>query len=301
MDEPKTESIQTGSTGAGALIRTARESQGLHIAMLAASLKIPVKKLEALEADQYDLLPDTVFLRALASSVCRALKMDVAPVLAALPRNELPRIKTDESGLNTVFNDAASKSANSLFTQITRPFGIAMIVIAIGIIIAVLGQPKSFTPKVGTVNTDQTESTTPIFPSQASAIERKQLKDPDVLMDAVTPDAAASMPLIGQMQNVLAGSDAPAKTVSMPVEVAANNPNVLHLQGHGSSWVEVIDAQGVVLLRKTLNTNEKISVSGKLPLSVVLGRSDLVVVTVRGQLFDTAQVAKNNVARFEVK
>ena len=39
---------------AGALIRQAREEAGLHIASLAMALKVPVKRLEALEADRFD-------------------------------------------------------------------------------------------------------------------------------------------------------------------------------------------------------------------------------------------------------
>ena len=78
---------------AGALLRQAREASGLHIAALAVSLKVPVKRLEALEADRFDLLPSAVFSRALASSVCRALKIDSAAVLAQLPSLTAPRLE----------------------------------------------------------------------------------------------------------------------------------------------------------------------------------------------------------------
>ena len=71
---------------AGQLLREAREAQGLHVAALAVALKVPVKKLEALEADRLEELPDAVFVRALASSVCRALKIDPAPILEKLPQ-----------------------------------------------------------------------------------------------------------------------------------------------------------------------------------------------------------------------
>ena len=75
-----------GGGSAGALLRAARERQGLHIAALAAAIKIPQRKLEALEADRFDELPDATFTRALALTVCRALKIDPAPVLAQLPQ-----------------------------------------------------------------------------------------------------------------------------------------------------------------------------------------------------------------------
>ncbi|NJM43298.1 MAG: helix-turn-helix domain-containing protein [Brachymonas sp.] len=74
------------SKSAGQMLREAREAHGLHVAALAVSMKVPVKKLEALEADRLEDLPDAVFVRALASSVCRALKIDAAPILAKLPQ-----------------------------------------------------------------------------------------------------------------------------------------------------------------------------------------------------------------------
>ena len=67
------------------LLRAAREAAGLHIAALAAALKVPVRKLEALEAGRYEELPDLTFARALASSACRHLKIDPAPVLEQIP------------------------------------------------------------------------------------------------------------------------------------------------------------------------------------------------------------------------
>ena len=55
-----------GGASAGVQLRAARERQGLHVAALAAAIKIPQRKLEALEADRYDELPDATFTRALA-------------------------------------------------------------------------------------------------------------------------------------------------------------------------------------------------------------------------------------------
>jgi len=68
-----------GGSNAGVMLRKAREAQGLHIAMLAVALKVPVKKIEAIEDNRFDLLPDMVFVRALASSICRSLCQNLHP------------------------------------------------------------------------------------------------------------------------------------------------------------------------------------------------------------------------------
>ena len=80
MSEP-TDATPNPATSAGALLRQARQAQGLHIAALAAAIKVTPRKLELLEADRYDELPDATFVRALAQTVCRSLKIDAAPVL----------------------------------------------------------------------------------------------------------------------------------------------------------------------------------------------------------------------------
>jgi len=82
MSEPQN---TTSPRSAGQILREARQAQGVHIAVLAAMMKVSQRKLEALEADRFDELPDPTFTRALAQAVCRALKVDPAPVLALLP------------------------------------------------------------------------------------------------------------------------------------------------------------------------------------------------------------------------
>lgn len=69
----------------GALIKAAREKAGIHLAILSVNLKVSVKQLEALEADQFELLSEPVFARALAAKVCRMVKLDPTPVLALMP------------------------------------------------------------------------------------------------------------------------------------------------------------------------------------------------------------------------
>lgn len=116
-----TQSVEIAGLTAGSILRSAREAAGLHVAALAVAIKIPVKKLEALESDRLDLLHDAVFVRALAASVCRTLKIDPAPVLAKLPANALPKLSSDERGINTPFHPAGDKNGFSAPAFLTKP------------------------------------------------------------------------------------------------------------------------------------------------------------------------------------
>jgi cytoskeleton protein RodZ len=89
------------TTTAGAMLRGYREAQGLRIDSVASSLKVPASKLESLENDRLDELPDTMFARALTLAVCRVLKADAAPVLALLPGQDVSRLAPkDERGID---------------------------------------------------------------------------------------------------------------------------------------------------------------------------------------------------------
>ncbi len=91
----------------------------------------------------------------------------------------------------------------------------------------------------------------------------------------------------------------PATPAAVTVPSAA--AGIIGFKAKGASWVEVTDAKGTVVLRRTLAAGEEAGASGVLPLAAVVGRVDATQVEVRGKAFDLVSVSKDNVARFEVK
>ncbi len=136
-------------SSAGAVLRRAREARGLHIAALAATLKVPQSKLEALEADRYQDLPDATFARALARSLCRVMKLDAAQVLVLLPTSgaeaSLDRVTP---GLNQPFRARSVSQDPALSTALLkRPavLGVGVLLIAA---VAVYAIPSSWIDQV---------------------------------------------------------------------------------------------------------------------------------------------------------
>lgn len=262
-----------GAATAGVLLKAAREAQGLHIGALAVMLKVPVRKLEALEADRHEDMGDLVFTRALAASVCRVLKMDAAPVMAALPHSEIPRFKTDDAGLNTPFKAGGVVSGQALQSRLTNPLALGVAALLLGALLLVM-LPVSKAPD-------------PVSNSALPAAGTELLQAAPAIELAAAPTSAPE-------PTVLPAAEAtPA--------VAQDGAAVLVLESRGASWVEITDAQGVLQLRRILAAGEQVRSQGPLPLSVVLGRADDVEVRVRGQLLDVSPMTRANVARFEVK
>ncbi len=110
------------STTAGALLRQLREDAGFKLDVLAQALRVSPAKLQALEADRLDDLPDAMFARALALAVCRQLKTDAAPVLALLPGQDVSRLAAkNERGLDFPL-DRPSFLPQSSFLVVARLF-----------------------------------------------------------------------------------------------------------------------------------------------------------------------------------
>ncbi|MDR3371813.1 RodZ domain-containing protein [Rhodoferax sp.] len=279
-----------GTVQAGVLLRVAREAQGLHIAALAVALKVPVKKLEALEAGRFEELPDMVFVRSLALSVCRALRIDPALVMESLPEPHINQFKISEAGLNTTFKDGAGASHRGLTAQISSPIGLGVLLLVVAIAVILAWPKKPLSESVSVVTKDTSTSVV--------AKDVQNVQPPLVLPGATDVASAVTAPTAVVQSSKQEVGDSPV-VAATPNAVAVSS--VLELIGHGESWVDVTDGAGQPRLRKLMQSGEIIRVSGQLPLSVTIGRADLVTVSVRGKPMDLTTLARDNVARFEVK
>lgn len=297
---------------AGALLHRAREAAGLHVAALAVSLKVPVRKLEALESDRYELLSDAVFVRALASSVCRTLKIDARPVLDRLPQTAAPRLIQDSDGLNAPFRGPRDGAAPGWPQQFSKPVILSVFGLLLGALVLIL------LPRVQQENNTAQEAKTADAGSpapQASGVPAlERVATPAPLATAspapaalnVVPaslPAAASVPAMNApvALSAAAAATAPAAPVAEATPAAVPASGIVLFRAKAASWVEVTDAKGVIALRKLLAAGEAGAASGAVPLQVTVGRVDATEVQVRGKPFDLRPVSRDNVARFEVK
>ena len=284
---------------AGALLRAAREKQGLHLAALAAALKVAPRKLELLETDRYDELPDATFTRALALSVCRVLKIDATPVLVRLPQSGEHGLEQVARGLNQPFRDRMARHESGEWRQ--RLFSLP----AIGALLLLVAAAVVYLMPERPISLPALSSFWPTAsaPVGAAAAAASAVETMAAAASEVSAEASAAMAL-----------EAPASAASTPAAltetVFAAPPTgtadsataaPLALRAIGSSWVEVRDREGRVLLSRTLNAGETVGVDGAMPLKVVIGNADVTQLSFRGQAVALAAVTKDNVARLELK
>ena len=270
-----------GRPTAGGLLRAARERQGLQVAALAASVKVAPRKVEALEADRYDELPDLTFARALAQTICRVLAIDAAPVLALLP--QLPNIglglEQVHNGLNTPLRSRSGRLPGTDANLLKRPaVWLPLLLLLAALIVWLL--PQSWITRTrgvaGRVSSAPASSAT----SAAAPASGGAAADAPV---AAAPSAEPSA----------AAAETPSPAASVPAPL-------LQLQARGDAWVEVLDARGAIVIRRLVRAGESVGLDGTPPLRVKIGNASAMALVFRGQPVVLPR-SRDNIARLQLK
>lgn len=272
---------------AGQLIKQARMQAGLHIAALAVTLKVPVKRLEALEDDNLNLLPDMVFVRALAASVCNTLKIDPEPILALMPKSGSTRLDNVSKSIDTpIRRSALSNDKVNPMDFMKTPWMIGGAALLLGAA-AIYFWPAMKSDSTKTIQESKTSGVIEMASKESNAIQ--------VTPVVATPVTAATAPAIStDTANQSSALTASANTTTV-------SDGIVAFKASGDTWIEVKDAKGATVFKQLMKAGESAGANGVLPLSVTVGSTNFTQVLVRGQVKDLTSIAKNNVAFFEVK
>ena len=322
-----------GVSGAGALIRQVREAQSVSIDALASIIKVPVAKLEALEAEDWSFLPDANLNRALAMTVCRALKVEAAPIMALMPAAVVKSLAAAKAPLNQPFRDF---SHTGLTFESSSPLGIrvpkmssavvgpvVLLLLAAGVYFApdqldveawfpalsVSDAPQPAVPASGValglpVPMPVLEVASAVSPAAVSVV-------PAVASAAAASSAPASpAPVASVAQSVRTAPVAASAVVAQPspasvVPSSASAPSgplaKMTLSAKESAWIEVRDASGQKLFSRLLAGGERVELQGRPPLNVHAGNAPTVSIQFNGRPVDLVAVTRQNVARIELK
>lgn len=298
------------AVSAGALLRQARQAQGVALGDLAATLKVPVEKLQALEDEDWQRLPDVVFLRALAQTICRTLHLEAAPVLALLPQQKVTAL-APQGGLNAPMRERGVPSILATNTKHSPWPWVVLLLIVLGGggYLGVQWMAPEWVRGVSTTVPAPSDPVgdSPLFsPAGPEESDGGNMGDGAQAGEVPAVQAAALMqPALPEEEGAQPGFAAPAPAAepaaAPAAQAAASVSPVLRITAKGATWVQVLDAQQRLLIEKILQDGEVFSTSAPKPLTVAVGKADLATVEVNGAPFDLQAVARSNVARFEVK
>ena len=285
---------------AGAMLREARQARGLHIGALAASIKVSQRKLELLEADRLAELPDATFARALAQTMCRSLKIDPAPVLAALPQAPSHRLEAVDEGIKLPFRDRPGRYEPASASALVSPAVWVALLIAVASVFVYLMPSEWIDTVRGFV--------------QGSGVPTSAAASAAVLVDTGALPASAA---VASVEASAPGAEVPeASTGGSVVETVHSAPDVsaapgavtsgasagpLQLKASEPSWVEVVDGRSQIVFSRMLQPGEMVALDGALPLRIKVGNAAATQLSFRGVSVDLIASTRDNVARLELK
>ena len=295
------------AASAGAMLRAARLQQGLHIAALAASMKVPPARLEALEAGRYHELLDTTFTRALAQAMCRALRIDPVPVLALLPGSSPDALGRVDGGLNTPFREHGGRGLPADWAPWRHPvlWLVALLLLAAAAFVLVpagaLRDPLVPASGVPVMPPDAPASA-PVgaLAAPVMALAQGSLSTGAVIGAgttaaaalvggaAVSPTAASPPGPGGQ----LAAAILPTSGV---VSRAGAAQAIVQVRALKDTWVQAVDANQQTLLARMMPAGETVALSPAMPLRVRIGNVAGTELLLRGRPVDLSAGTRDNI------
>ena len=274
----------------GAQLRAAREARGIALSEVAATLKLGVRQLEALERGDWQVLPGATFVRGFVRNYARFVQIDPLPLM---------------SQLDAVLEKPVSRLGEADSQQTAMPQGgpgisrrDRMVVLSGGLLVVFAALIYFLLPNDLSVWRDSVQEL-------ISSLARKDEAAPV----AVVEPAPASEPVFPpgttpqQVMNPQAetpAADAVAPQAAMPVAEkslqVAGAPD-MRFVFEKESWVEVRDRDGKVIFSQRGQAASEQSVSGQGPFSLVVGFAPGVKLFWHGQTVDLAPYTRGDVAR----
>lgn len=260
----------------GQRLRAEREARGMSELEVARQLNLTVTYLKALEADDYERLPQATFIRGYIRNYARLLE---------IPSDDLVRtfdeVMEDEAASERAEEQEAARPARRRSSQ-RMLAGAALVVLA-----ALVWWGMSDSGQEGGPPAQESAATESSPASEMIAGEDSA--------DTAEPEAVTG----GQTQQGEPGAGAPAAAPEAAPEPEPQSPDTLVMSFTESCWVEVDNAAGERLFAGQKPAGGRLSLEGQGPFSVKVGNAAAVsLVTVNGKVVEPPSSAPGDVVRF---
>ncbi len=253
----------------GEVLRLARINQGLSLEELQEKTEIQLHFLEAMEADDFDLLPSTFYARSFLRKYAWAVELDEGIVLDAYDSGSMityEEVDVDEEDLS------GRRRSNKKKTSYLPLFYFVLFALSILIFVTyyvwnyIQTQPSPSSANYSIVNS--TSSTTSSSSSSSSQTSSS------------SSTTESTITVSGEGNRIVARYKTSKETATVQLAVSDE-----------ASWVSVSgsELEGGVTLSAD-NKNAKTTVSTKNPVTITLGVVKGVTVTVDNQTIDTSKL-----------
>lgn len=294
--------------GPGHMLATVRESHGLTIDDVAMRLKFAPRQIEALENDEYDLLPGLAIVRGMVRNYARLLEIDPEPLVVEIETRLGTGPRTVQP-LNMHVPITERKKGTRLYLVLSLIVLIAVAAVLLEWVV------RDRTPELGAEKA-ATEASVPVsadaVPLDVAPLDKTDTDEADAEGEAPATEEAGAVsvervaaPAVAEVTKE-AVTDTAAAASATPSTVSAApalTPATERLQMLFSepAWVEVKDGQGKVLISRLASADSQVNLDGQPPLSVVVGKAAAVRIFYDGRPVEVNANARSGVARLTLE
>lgn len=289
---------------AGQMLREARERQGLSVDDVVAKIKLAPRQIVALEADDFDALPETAFVRGFVRSYARLLQLDAQPLLDALPGAEIAKVSTEIENVEAPFPSERTARRQNLNLLI------AALLVTVVIAGFALWQANAPAPvETAPAAEDELVATPLPLPERLEVLDAaSEVQAASAVMPEQAAASAVPVAAVSAASAVLPAAVTPApKIAAVPQAASAVQPSgktsALRLVFDRDAWVEVKDKYGKTLSNQVNKSGTELRVEGVPPFAMVVGHAASVHLYLRDKPVDMKPYvnASSEVARLTLE
>ena len=285
MNEDNTQP-QNDEPSVGQILKTHRENANISLAKIASLLKLTESQVEHIENDEYHLLGAKTFVKGYIKNYCRTLNIDSTAILTMLPAYSTSDKPVDMQS----FSRRTEKEAHD-----SRLMTVSYLILAIVIGSSAVWWWQNAMPideQTNTINannsliSEQQESTKLL----AEAADEAQSNE-------IEPAPQANSTVFNEQQTIQA---APLNDEQSQSEPISSDLSTIIMMFNDESWVEIHDANDEKIAFGVKKAGYEMTLTGVAPFSVVLGKHDVVRITLNGEPVDISAFPKNRLAKFKL-
>ena len=277
----------------GQQLRAAREARGFSATEAARAIKLSLRQVEALEADDWSSLPCKTIIRGFVRNYARLLHLDPDPLMAALDGLQMPQSPELKMTVGTPVSMPQEGGVDRRdYARVL--FGLIVLALAIA--------AYFFVPPA-------------LWHSALSAVKEAVISRSVPAEVAVSPpavEAAASHEASSATETAVTPGNAEAAAPPIPTPISErgsapisapllSTSNVLKFSFAQPSWVEVRDRNGQVIFSQLSQAGSEREIQGEPPFSLVIGNSAHVTLLYRNKSVDLSKRSKDDVARLTLE
>jgi len=288
----------------GAVLREAREHLGLSVADVANQIKFAPRQIEAIEADDYQHLPEEAFLRGFIRSYAKILQLDAQKLLAALPQTKTKTATMElvPASVGVLFPNAHSLPRHNLILLVAAAL---LAVVAGGFAlwnfmsplkhpeVAQVETPVTLPTEVQTIPTlpapdaRLTEPSVANTPKVKNKLESVQIETKSQTKTVAKPEVKPeTKPAVKPVEKpvLMLGLNPEFKPEAKPVTPQQTMPATVETQPDSSSkitqlrlefdeesWTEIRDKDDKILSSKVNPAGSELVVYGRAPFTMLIG------------------------------